>query len=189
MNLLTLLRLMIILFPLSEILLLLFKRRRSRGTQDADKGSLRILWITILVSLGITISLQWYPLPPLPLSRSAIHGISLVLLIGGFFLRWTSVVTLGRWFTTQVTIQPKQVLVQNGLYKHLRHPSYTGLLLEFLGLSIFFGSWVSLVTIMIPTTIAVINRIHKEEAALLAKFGEAYRQYQKRSHRLLPGVY
>jgi protein-S-isoprenylcysteine O-methyltransferase Ste14 len=189
MNLVRLLRLMIILFPLSEICLLLFKRRRSSANFDADKGSLRILWITILASLGVTIALQWYPLTPLPLSRSTIQWISLILLIVGFILRWTSVLTLGRWFTAQVAIQPHQVLVQNGLYKYLRHPSYTGLLLEFLGLGVFFGSWASLLIIMIPTTLAVLNRIRKEEAALLTTFGEAYRQYQQRTRRLFWGIY
>ena len=185
----TLLRLMIILFPLSELFLLLFRRRQSPPELDVDKGSLRILWITILASISVAISLQWYPLAPLPGSPSFLQGSALIFLLGGFILRWTSILTLGRWFTTQVTIQPHQVFIKKGPYKRLRHPSYTGLLLEFVGLGVFFGTWVSLGIMVIPITLAILKRIHNEEAALLASFGEAYRQYQTEADRLFPGVY
>ncbi|MFQ6606884.1 MAG: methyltransferase family protein [Fidelibacterota bacterium] len=185
----TLLRFMIILFPVSELLLLLFRRRQDPSSQDVDKGSLRVLWITILASVGITVSLQWYSLTPLPFSRVSLQEISLLFLISGYVLRWISILILGRWFTPQVTIQPHQVLIQKGPYKRLRHPSYTGLLLEFVGLGIFFGTWVSLLIMTVPITIAIINRINTEEAALLATFGETYRQYQQRTKRLFPGIY
>ena len=57
------------------------------------------------------------------------------------FRDW-SIVSLGRWFRREVTIEPGQKLVRRGPYRVLRHPSYTGLILIFTGFGLAIGSWV-----------------------------------------------
>ena len=80
-------------------------------------------------------------------------------------------------------------MIKDGLYRHIRHPSYTGVLLSIVGLAVSFASWASLVAIVVPVFSAMAYRIHVEEAALVAGLGDEYREYQRTTSRLVPGVY
>jgi len=62
------------------------------------------------------------------------------------------------------------------------------LLLAFLGLGVFFSNWLSILALVVPITLAILNRIRKEEAALLAALGDSYAIYCRRTKRILPGV-
>jgi protein-S-isoprenylcysteine O-methyltransferase len=80
------------------------------------------------------------------------------------------------------------MVIAAGPYRYVRHPSYAGLLLAFLGLGVFFGNWLSLGVLMIPITLAVIHRIRLEESMLVSALGPAYNAYCARTKRLIPGV-
>ena len=80
-------------------------------------------------------------------------------------------------------------VVDDGPYRRVRHPSYTGLLLEFAGVGIVLGSWLGLAVILVPICAALAWRIHVEEAALRGRLGEAYATYTRGTWRLVPGVY
>jgi len=43
--------------------------------------------------------------------------------------------------------------------------------------------------LIVPTTAALIYRIHVEEAALSGAFGQQYADYSKATWRLVPGLY
>jgi protein-S-isoprenylcysteine O-methyltransferase Ste14 len=178
----------IILFPISEIALLIFKRTKTSSPAVGDKGSLRLLWFTILTSIGIAVFLQWHPMAVFQIVRSTIDVIALCLLSFGFIVRWISIISLGNMFTVNVAIQKKHYLVHGGMYKYVRHPSYTGMLLEFLGLSIFFGTWLCLAIIMIPITMAILYRIQCEEKILVEEFGSEYEVYKANTKAIFPGI-
>jgi protein-S-isoprenylcysteine O-methyltransferase Ste14 len=180
---------LVAIFPISEIALAVFGRASARTARVEDRGSLRLLWLVIAVSLGIAIALQWVPGFRLPLSSTHRRLLSLVLLSAGLVLRWAAILTLGHLFTVDVAIQSNHSLVQTGLYGLIRHPSYTGLLVSFLGLGVFFGSWPGLLALVVPITFAVFNRIVKEEQALLEAFGAPYAAYCARTKRLVPGLF
>jgi len=80
-------------------------------------------------------------------------------------------------------------LVQNGLYRYLRHPAYAGALLAHLGLGLSFSNWISLGCSVLPFIFAASYRIRVEERALVEAFGEAYVNYSRRTRRLIPRVY
>jgi protein-S-isoprenylcysteine O-methyltransferase Ste14 len=117
-----------------------------------------------------------------------IRLVALGLLVGGLALRWVAILTLGRLFTVDVAIHSDHVVVQTGLYRVLRHPSYTGLLLAFLGLGVSFANWLSILGLLIPITLAVLNRVAKEEQALLSSLGSDYAAYCARTKRFIPGL-
>ncbi|HPC11376.1 MAG TPA: isoprenylcysteine carboxylmethyltransferase family protein, partial [candidate division Zixibacteria bacterium] len=71
----------------------------------------------------------------------------------------------------------------------VRHPSYTGLLIAFLGLGIAYANWLSLVMLMVPITTAVVHRIVREEQALHSALGPVYTAYCARVKRLVPGLF
>jgi protein-S-isoprenylcysteine O-methyltransferase Ste14 len=88
-----------------------------------------------------------------------------------------------------VAIRPTQTIYRSGLYRFLRHPSYTGLMLVFFAIALHEQNWLAAVVVLTPTTAAVLYRIHIEEAALNQAFGADYAAYSKATWRLIPGVY
>ncbi|WJK07820.1 methyltransferase family protein [Pseudomonas fluorescens] len=79
-------------------------------------------------------------------------------------------------------------LVTEGIYRHLRNPSYLGLVINAIGWALAFRSVVGLLLAAL-TLIPLIARIHSEEALLRTQFGAEYDAYCARSWRLVPGVY
>lgn len=115
--------------------------------------------------------------------------MGLAIMVSGLVIRWMAIHTLGRYFTRTVTIQNDHRIIQNGLYKHLRHPSYAGALLAHLGLGLAFTNWLSFGLIFTPILLAALYRMCVEEEALLAVFGSEYLEYIKKTKRLIPNVY
>ena len=108
----------------------------------------------------------------------------LVVLWTGIGLRWWAVRTLGRFFRTEVVIQPEHRLVTSGPYRLLRHPAYTGALLASAGLGLALGSWLSLALCLLLPLAGYLWRIRIEEQALLRLPG--YAEYAARTRRLIP---
>ena len=104
-------------------------------------------------------------------------------------IRWTAIFTLGKSFSSNVAIQESQQITRTGLYRFVRHPSYLGLLLVFLAVGLHSRNWISLAVVIVPTTAALLYRIHVEETVLVKAFGEEYVAYSKATKRLVPGVY
>jgi protein-S-isoprenylcysteine O-methyltransferase len=177
-----------LVFFLSEIGLLL--RRRSGGTASSrDGGSLRRLWITIVVSITLGIFCAFNaPAANSQLLRS-LWRVAVGVFTAGVILRWYAIFYLGRFFTVNVAIAADHRVVDSGPYRYVRHPSYTGCLMCFVGLGIFSGNWLSLFLMCVPPTWVFIHRIRIEEAALRAALGTDYAAYCARTPRLLPFVY
>jgi protein-S-isoprenylcysteine O-methyltransferase Ste14 len=106
----------------------------------------------------------------------------------GCVVRLVPVFVLGRRFSGLVAIQEGHKLVTSGPYRHIRHPSYLGLILGSFGWSLVFRSLigVALSLLLIPPLVA---RMNSEEALLESEFGENYARYRKRTWRLIPFVY
>ncbi len=173
---------------LSEIFLNRLRRSKSKSAKDKDKRSLQLIWWTLFVSLaaGILASATL----PLRLAGSdwpIISGLALIIL--GMVLRFISVWTLGKYFTVDLDIHEEQQLVKKGIYRYIRHPSYAGSLLSFLGFGISLNNWVSLFVVFIPVLLAFLYRIRLEEKMLLEQFGPAYTEYKKETRRLIPMIY
>jgi protein-S-isoprenylcysteine O-methyltransferase len=171
-------------FGLSELGLSLFKRS-SGGARAQDGHSLRLLWIVIGVAMFLGFGLA----PALTFGRfgtTATLATGIALALAGIALRWFAIVWLGRWFTVNVAMAADQPLVDDGPYRWVRHPSYSGALLAFLGLSLALGNAVSMIVIMLPVTAVFMRRIRIEEAVLAAAFGERWTRYAARRGRVLP---
>jgi protein-S-isoprenylcysteine O-methyltransferase len=168
-------------------LVLAFTRRSSARTISKDANSLRILWIVIGVCIWLSIRAQgswpFAVLPPLCVPTGA------AVFVGGMILRWYSIIHLGRFFTVNVAIAADHQLVDTGPYRFVRHPSYTGALLAFIGFALVLRNWASVLVISLPIALAFLYRINIEERALVQGLGEGYRAYIKRTKRLIPFVY
>jgi protein-S-isoprenylcysteine O-methyltransferase Ste14 len=177
------------LFPLSEIVLAIFRRASRTGAVAQDRGFVGALWVVLCLAVAGALLVRRLPSGRIALPAAALAGVALGLLVVGLAIRWTAIVTLGRFFTVDVAIARDHRLVQRGLYRHVRHPSYTGLLVAFLGTALAFGSWWSVLVVMVPATAAFCARIAVEERALRGALGEEYEEYCERTWRLLPGIF
>jgi protein-S-isoprenylcysteine O-methyltransferase len=189
MDLRVILLMVVLLFPASEIALAVWRRARAGIARHADQGSTAMLWLVFLCCIALAIASLWFPgfgLPGPPWLR---RGLALLLLVSGLVVRWIAVLSLGRFFTVDVAIHQQHTLIDGGIYRHIRHPSYTGLLMAFAGLGVFFDNWPSVGLLTVPVAAAVLVRIRTEEAALLEGLGPAYAAYCARTKRLFPGIY
>jgi len=111
-------------------------------------------------------------------------GLGLVIL--GIIIRQYSIYILGKYFSPHVEIQKEHKLIEKGLYKYIRHPSYLGSILSLTGLSIAFESLLSLIFSLILSSIFYGYRINVEEKELIKIFGNDYLNYIKRTKKLIP---
>jgi protein-S-isoprenylcysteine O-methyltransferase Ste14 len=172
----------------SEILLNRILHSGSGDKKDQDQGSIRLIWImiAIAISLGILFSARiMVPISNLQL----IPFIGLTIIIVGMIFRFISIWTLGRLFTVDVTIRENHKIKKDGVYKIIRHPSYSGSLLSFIGFGISLNNWLSLIIVTVLITIALVHRINIEEKILTDQFGSDYLNYKRNTYRLIPWIY
>ena len=88
-----------------------------------------------------------------------------------------------------VAIVENHNLVDQGLYSIIRHPAYLGGQLTQLGLDLALENWLSFRLLFILPLAAHLYRISVEEKVLVDHLGAAYKDYMKRTKRLIPGVF
>lgn len=177
-----------LIWIISEIVLARVRRSDSSNSQH-DRASLRILWLTIILSITLGSIVSAVRAGDVQILGNRLPGWGVGLIIAGLIVRWGAILTLWKYFTVDVAITSGQRIVRSGPYRFVRHPAYSGSLLSFLGLGLVFANWLSLVSIVVPITAAFLYRIHVEERALVRFFGDEYVQYSATTKRLIPGIF
>ncbi len=176
------------IFLASEIALVLAKRSRARS-DGKDRASLQTLWAIILTSVSAGFYCRArFPEAAVP-HPGTIYLIGLLLFIIGLAIRWIAIIHLGRFFTVNVAIAQDHKLITTGPYRYVRHPSYTGTLLTFLGFGFCLLNYIALAVVFLPTAAAFLWRMHVEEIALREAFGSRYTSYTESTSRLIPFIY
>jgi len=110
-------------------------------------------------------------------------GVGLIALACGLLV-WTFL-CLGKNLTDTVVTRQKHTLVVHGPYRWVRHPFYDSAALLALALSLITANWFFFVTGVVLFWLLII-RTRTEEENLVARFGDSYRAYMKRTGRFLP---
>lgn len=141
------------------------------------------LWLLLFVAAALALSrllpLLSFELPLLTWPFALLLGSS-----GGVLALWAAV--LFRWQQTSAhPYAEASCLVTRGPYRFTRNPMYLGLLLGLLAVVLWLQSLPAL--LLAPLFVFVINRcnILPEERRLMARFGDAYRDYLARTRRWL----
>lgn len=147
-----------------------------------DQGTTRVILAAYRLAAVLPLLLRRLPMPQLP----PIAGpAGLTMQAGGLALRAWSMRTLGASYTRTLRTEEQQRLVDTGPYRLVRHPGYAGSLLTWAGLALASRSplMVALMTGLLGS--AYRRRIAAEEQ-LLQRDLPGYRDYQKRTKKLIP---
>jgi len=117
--------------------------------------------------------------------NTSLRWIGLVLAVLGLGLIFWSGLTLGRFYSQEVTLQEGHRLITHGAYRLVRHPRYLGICIMGTGQSILFRSWIGLGLTLLAMALVLI-RIYDEEALMHKEFGAEWEAYCRRSRRLIP---
>lgn len=168
----------------------IFIRNRPRDAQARERvsGIILIASIYIGISLGLNVSFSATQFA-IPGAQMVLFGIGIFLILAGMAFRWYSIWVLGKFFTSVITIQEGQKVVEKGPYRFIRHPSYSGAMLSFLGFGLALTNWLGLGLVVIGAVIGYSYRIRVEEQALVKGLGQPYLDYMQRTKRFIPFVF
>ena len=158
-------------------------RRRGAIRVKRDRGSGALVILTVLLSISVALAFGYNGVGWLP-DWAYYLGISLMLL--GIVVRQWAIAVLGRFFTLTVKVAEDHKVIDKGPYKVIRHPSYTGILITFMGLGFAVQSAGALVVLLALYGISFGYRISVEEKTLLSELGKDYGDYMKRTKRIIP---
>lgn len=111
---------------------------------------------------------------------------SLLFTVIGFLIVLVALFNLDKSLTAFPTPKRNSVLITSGLYKYVRHPIYTGILLVVFGYSIYSGSIPRLI-ISLLLLILFYFKTNYEENKLSQKYPD-YSDYKSRTGRFIPGI-
>jgi protein-S-isoprenylcysteine O-methyltransferase Ste14 len=114
--------------------------------------------------------------------------LGLLLAVFGLCLRYWSASTLGEFHTRTLLVKENHKVVQNGPYKLIRHPGYTGILCLLIGASIATLNLATVKAVPIIMIMVVLYRIYAEERMLRNELTE-YAPYMQRTKRLIPFIF
>jgi protein-S-isoprenylcysteine O-methyltransferase len=176
-----------LIWTLTEIRLMLRQRSRRTGAKTQDRGSLVLIVLPAFVGIGLAcLDIVLRPYTPFaPIWR----WLGLGLWALGLGIRQWAIAVLGRFFTIDVSIHGEHKLIQDGPYRLLRHPSYTGFALILLGMALMTGKPLAIALMLLPPFLGLLWRIRVEEGALRQAFGEVFDEYSRHTWRFIPGLY
>lgn len=152
--------------------------------QDRSSGPALIAGLLLAIWIGGILA-ETVPGAAIHGGRTFLFALGVVLAFAGIAIRQVAIATLGRFFTVRVITTEDQTVVESGLYRYVRHPSYSGALLTVLGVLLCSTNWLALACFVIALP-GFAYRIRVEEAALAGALGEPYRDYMRRTKRLVP---
>ena len=159
------------------------------NSKTKDKCTeMQIMWSLFVTQLLIVIEAAYLRFPA-SVEWDIFTTTSLLVMISGLVIRTWAVYTLGNYFTMHLAIQKEHKIIRQGPYRYVRHPSYSGAFLTFLGTAIFMHAWLSLILALIILPAAWLRRIHYEEKMLSDELGEEYISYCKSVKRAIPYIW
>jgi protein-S-isoprenylcysteine O-methyltransferase Ste14 len=155
-----------------------------------DRGTTRAIGLAFLscvLSVLIAPLLSRLSLGQFGGPTTAWAGVAGMIL--GISLRIWANQTLGASYTRMLKTVQGQSIVSNGPYRILRHPGYAGVLLMWFGAGVALRNWIALVLMAPFLGWAYRRRMNAEEEMLLTYIGEEYREYRRRTWRIIPFIY
>jgi protein-S-isoprenylcysteine O-methyltransferase Ste14 len=125
---------------------------------------------------------------PVGLVQSPMNIFAIVMFIIGLIISISGHVAINKNYSWTLEIREEHTLVENGLYKYVRHPIYLGTFIRVIAIPIYTSSLPGFLFGLLA--IPVLNyRIGIEERMLIEEFGEEYIRYRERTWKLFPYLF
>jgi protein-S-isoprenylcysteine O-methyltransferase Ste14 len=118
-----------------------------------------------------------------------LSGFALALELTGLWLALGARIQLGFFSWEKHNGGERRVLVRRGFYRFIRHPVFAGLYLALLAWPIAYGAPISAVLAVVIIAMVMNRAIKREEAQLIERYGDQYRQYQEESDAMIPNLW
>jgi methyltransferase len=126
-------------------------------------GAVKVLQTFWLVA---AIAEVWYFDRPFIFPLAA---IALIAALIGQVLRYLSMQALERRWTLAVVTLPNAPVVDQGIYRYLRHPNWLGVILEIAAIPLIHGAYLTAIAFSLANAVIISKRIQTEEQALATK--------------------
>ena len=94
-----------------------------KGNESKDKGSLKWIWVVVMVSVGLSIAfsyLRWAEIR----DDDFTYKLGVTLFFAFIALRWYAIYYLGKFFTVDVAVAKDYRVIDTGPYNIIRLSSY-----------------------------------------------------------------
>lgn len=143
-----------------------------------------ILWLSPLVYLVNPQWMAWSKAGVPDWFRWVGVGIGILCVFGIYWL----FSSIGSGISPTSATRKQHKLSTSGPYRWVRHPLYTVGSSFYISFGMMADNWF-IAAMGILAFIAMAIRTPKEEASLIEKFGDEYREYMKRTGRFLPKLF
>jgi protein-S-isoprenylcysteine O-methyltransferase Ste14 len=116
----------------------------------------------------------------------AIRWAGAVVMVASLWLFWRSHVDLGPNWSVSLELRENHQLVSHGVYRWIRHPMYASVWLWGLAQGMMLANWLAGWPVMPAFAAMYFIRTPREERLMCEEFGDAYRDYARRTGRLFP---
>ncbi len=168
------------------------QRSRAVPTKTNARGALENALLA-LAMIAFFLPLVWVatsqPTPANYTLHPAAFWSGALVLVASLWLFARSHDDLGTSWSITLEVREAHQLVTSGVYRTLRHPMYTALLLYSLGFALVLPNWIAGPAYLVSMLLLIGFRLGPEERLMHAEFGPAYEDYTRRSKRLIPGVW
>jgi protein-S-isoprenylcysteine O-methyltransferase Ste14 len=146
-------------------------------------------WLALQLLLMAAIVGSAVLLPPQleATARMAAAVVGMGLLAGGLGLVVLAARHLGRGATPLPHPSANAQLARDGVYRHVRHPIYSGVVASAAGWALLNGSLIALSLVLLLALLLDLKS-RREEAWLIERFPD-YAEYRRRTNRFVPGLY
>lgn len=159
-------------------------------TEDDDQWSYAYLQLFSMLALLYAaidfLSVHWtrmYVLEP------GVVYLGFILFFISCLIRWRGFAAIGKYFNPRIAVYEDHELISGGAYGAIRHPLYLGVFISLIAIAMILSSWGALLITLLATLPALVYRINLEEAFMVKHFGDQYREYMKRTRKLIPGLW
>lgn len=167
-------------------------RSRERKVIESRKGGLET-FLLVIAWIAFFLPLVWIAIPRFSFADFTLYplpyGVGVLILAGSLWLLHRSHVELGTNWSITLEIGADQTLASDGVYRYIRHPMYSSLLLYGVGQVFVVPNRIVGPSCLSAMILLVSLRLVPEETMLRDRFNAAYDQYVARTKRLIPGVW
>lgn len=146
-----------------------------------------------LSGIGFFVPLIWVASPAFSFAEYPLHAAPLaagvLCFVAGLWLFYRSHADLGTNWSFTLEVRDQHRLVTHGVYRRIRHPMYTALLIYSVGQALALPNWVAGPSYLLVFVTLFAFRVHAEEKMMLEHFGKEYAAYIPRTKRLIPGIW